>query len=165
MYLNQLSGPIPASLGNITSLQYLYESVALCVGGGCERTAELTVDDACMHRWLRSNRLTGPIPDSLGRLSNLLQMYALLPQRRGFCCAPSTDRCLCGACACACAGWGSYLFDNQLTGPIPSTFSGLTQLSIGYGGCNGWQRRRGWSCGVTERNVGWGRTGYSPTTR
>ena len=69
LYSNNLTGPIPASLGDLTDLTLLS---------------------------LRDNNLTGPIPASLGKLTNLTRLY---------------------------------LYENELTGKIPTELGDLTKLT------------------------------------
>ena len=72
---NQLSGSIPDSVGNLTSLQYVVECrvtlpwmrtglVPSWLCGGCCRCVVRHLD-------LSINRLTGSIPDSIGKLTSL----------------------------------------------------------------------------------------------
>ena len=71
---NQLSGSIPASLGNLSNLQYLVLSSSQL---SSSIPASLGNLSNLRYLWLYDNQLSGPIPASLGDLSNLqnLQLY------------------------------------------------------------------------------------------
>ena len=68
LYGNELSGTIPSSLGNLTNLTYLYlygNELSGTIPAELGNLANLTG----LH--LGSNQLTGTIPSSLGNLANL----------------------------------------------------------------------------------------------
>ena len=94
LYDNQLTGTIPAELGNLANLQGLFLRRNQLTGG---IPAEL--GDLANLQWLllEANQLTGTIPASLGNLANL--------DRLG-------------------------LSQNQLTGTIPATLGNLTNLRL-----------------------------------
>ena len=89
---NQLSGPIPAELGNLANLQYL---------------------------WLYSNELSGPIPPEFGSLSKLRFLALLINQLSGP--IPAELGNLANL---------EYLSlaHNQLRGPIPAELGNLANL-------------------------------------
>ena len=65
---NDLSGPIPGELGDLSNLEHLYlhnNELAGPVPGELGRLTNLT------NLWLRDNGLSGQIPPSLGDLPNL----------------------------------------------------------------------------------------------
>ena len=92
LFDNQLSGPIPAELGRLTSLEILNLSRNQLTGAIPAGLGNLANLEALV---LSDNRLTGPIPAELGRLTNL-------------------D--------------GLFLFRNELSGPIPAELSELSNL-------------------------------------
>ena len=107
-----LRGTIPAQLGSMTTLTLLDLSTALevCEGDVCRDTEE--------HE---RNRLTGPIPSDLGRLSKL--EWLSLSRNRLTGPIPSDLGRL------SKLEWLS-LSRNELTGPIPADLSNLTSLSL-----------------------------------
>ncbi len=113
---NQLTGEIPAELGGLVNLGRL-------VLGGNQLTGEIPAElgDLANLRqaWLRSNRFTGKIPTELGKLANL---QALL----------LSDNQLTGEIPADLGRLNSLsllsLRDNQLTGEIPADFLNLTNL-------------------------------------
>jgi hypothetical protein len=91
---NQITGPIPSTLGNLTNLEVLY---------------------------LAFNQINGPIPSTLGNLTNLEYLYlesnhihGSIPPKIGNMKNLTT----------------LYLWNNSLIGPIPSTLGNLTHLQI-----------------------------------
>ena len=72
LYNNQLSGAIPTSLGNLTSLRYMYgHGAPIWLAHGL-----LTFQDTYVSRELYNNQLSGTIPSSIGYLPALLDLYA-----------------------------------------------------------------------------------------
>ena len=107
-----LRGTIPVQLGSMTTLTLLDLSTALevCEGDVCRDTEE--------HE---RNRLTGPIPSDLGRLSKL--EWLSLSRNRLTGPIPSDLGRL------SKLEWLS-LSRNELTGPIPADLNNLTSLSL-----------------------------------
>ena len=113
----QLTGTIPASLGSLTSLQFLYLYKNQLTGPIPSQLGSLTGFQTVL---LHENRLSGPIPSQLGSLTNLQslwlndnQLSGPIPSQLG-----SLTRLL-----------SLFLNSNQLSGPIPSQLGSLTQLS------------------------------------
>jgi RHS repeat-associated protein len=115
---NQLTGSIPASLGNLAELQYLY---------------------------LYKNKLSGPIPEALGRLSKLLglnigenQLTGSIPasfaQLRSLSILGLGQNKLTGTIPPYLGSFGDLsaldLSANQLTGSLPENIGSLSKLSI-----------------------------------
>ena len=92
LWSNKLTGKIPAELGNMTSLEWLYLNNNQLSG---KIPAELGNLPALKLLSLSSNKLTGKIPAALGNLTNLQELY---------------------------------LSRNQLTGKIPTELGNLTNL-------------------------------------
>jgi serine/threonine protein kinase len=116
--LNQLTGTIPASLGNLTYLTEL---------------------------WLDTNQLTGTIPASLGKLKYLMKLSLYTNQLTGI--IPASlgnlkeltglwlhDNQLTGNIPASLGNLknltGLWLHDNQLTGTIPTSLGNLSNLKI-----------------------------------
>jgi Leucine-rich repeat (LRR) protein len=90
--LNQLSGPIPPEMGNLSSLLDLYLSNNQLSGSIPPEMGNLSnLEDLR----LQNNQLTGPIPAELGNLSSLDRLH---------------------------------LYNNQLSGPIPAELGNLSSL-------------------------------------
>ncbi|MYB05916.1 MAG: hypothetical protein F4Y24_06145 [Gemmatimonadetes bacterium] len=89
---NQLTGPIPAELGNLGNLEELSLSRNNLTG---PIPAELGNLDSLTELSLASNQLTGPIPTELGNLANLTRLW---------------------------------LFGNELTGPVPAELGNLGKV-------------------------------------
>ena len=117
---NQLTGSIPAALGSLTQLGYL---------------------------WLESNQLTGTIPTGLGNLANLQRLYLGNNELSGS--IPAAlggltnlqrlalyDNKLSGSIPAALGGLTSlqrlWLLSNELSGSIPAALGGLTNLQRLY---------------------------------
>ena len=122
MQRNQLSGPIPASLGNLANLTWLdfdFNQLNGSIPPQLGNLSNLTV------LRLGSNQLTGSIPPELGRLSSLSilglgnnRLTGSIPPQLGS--LASLTRI--------------SLWNNDLTGPIPAelgNLSRLTKLSLG----------------------------------
>ena len=105
-----LAGTIPAQLGNLTALRGLSLSTTaeVCQGNVCRDTEE--------HE---RNRLTGPIPSDLGRLSKLEWLSLSRNELTGP--IPADLSNLTSLSLLALGG-------NQLTGPVPTWLGGLTNL-------------------------------------
>ena len=114
---NNLTGPIPPELGGLSNLVNLLLDENNLTGpippelGGLSNLQYLLLDE---------NNLTGPIPPELGGLSNLVTLFLSgnnltgpIPPELG-----SFSRLL-----------SLYLSGNNLTGPIPPELGGLTGLS------------------------------------
>ena len=120
LYLNnnQLTGGIPAELGSLTNLERLDLSSNRLSG---EIPAELGSLTNLVRLWLGGNQLTGEIPEELGNLSNLVYLYLHLNQLSGE--IP--------------AELGSLtnlerldLSSNRLSGEIPPELGSLTNLIL-----------------------------------
>ena len=113
---NQLTGPIPAALGDLTNLESL---VLLYNGLTGPIPAELGDLTKLESLWLGDNQLTGPIPAELGDLTNLESLWLGGNQLTG-----------------PIPAWlgaltkleSLHLWGNQLTGPIPAWLGTLTNL-------------------------------------
>ena len=114
---NQLTGRIPPELGNLSNLITLYLSGNQLTDPIPSELGNLT---NLTTAWLHNNQLTGAIPPELGNLSNLTTLYVFNNQLSG----PippelgnlSNLRTL-------------HLSDNQLTGPSPPELGDLTNLT------------------------------------
>ena len=116
LYSNQLAGPIPPELGNLTDLLDLDLFSNQLTGPIPPELGNLT---SLRYLYLFSNQLTGPIPPALGNLTDLFSLdlsenllTGLIPPELG---NPTNLRYL-------------YLDSNQLTGPIPPEMGNLTNL-------------------------------------
>ena len=113
---NNLIGPIPAELGRLTSLEWLYLRDNQLSG---PIPAELGNLSNLERLWLSSNQLSGPIPAELGNLANLkeLRLY---------------DNQLSGPIPAELGNLANLkelrLYDNQLGGPIPAELGNLANL-------------------------------------
>ncbi|UCH62827.1 MAG: leucine-rich repeat domain-containing protein [Fidelibacterota bacterium] len=115
---NNLSGSIPAQIGDLTGLQALNLSLNNLNG---EIPAEIGNLTNLGYLNLEANSLTGEIPDGIGNLVNLGELRLERNQLTGN--IP--------------AGIGSLtsltvlrLYSNQLTGLIPAQIGGLTSLTV-----------------------------------
>ena len=121
---NRLTGPIPAELGNLTNLQALALSDNQLTGPIPAELGNLT---NLRELYLGFNELTGPIPAGLGNLTNLSQLDLRRNQLTGPIPAELGDL--------TNLEW-LVLWDNQLTGPIPAELGNLTNLEILFLGGN-----------------------------
>ena len=113
---NQLSGPIPAQLGNLTNLVtlFLYENrLSGPIPAQLGNLANL------VSLWLSRNQLSGPIPAELGNLANLESLF--LEENR-----------LSGPIPAQLGNIANletlWLFGNQLSGPIPAQLGNPANL-------------------------------------
>ena len=151
LYVNQLTGSIPAELGNLVNLRYLdLDSNQLSGTIPPELGNLLNLDDLSLVRnrlsgeipsslgnlsklrslYLLSNRLSGPIPPELGRLTNLETLNLRWNQLSGNI-PPELVRLT--------KLRGFYLSGNPLEGCIPQGLSGVVQndfFSLGLQFCS-----------------------------
>jgi Leucine-rich repeat (LRR) protein len=115
---NQLSGPIPAELGDLANLRVLQLSDNQLTG---DIPVELGGLANLVSMWMGVNQLTGSIPAELGQLMNLQSLSLSVNLLTGG--IPPEI----GALAHLKDLW---LDRNQLTGSIPPALGGLAQLHI-----------------------------------
>ena len=115
---NQLSRPVPAWLGNLSRLRSLNLSINGFTGGIPPELGRLS---NLSYLNLRSNDLTGPVPTELGNLSNLERLYLYENQLSGE--IPDSLGRLVNLTRLS-------LRDNQLTGEIPAELGNLTKLEL-----------------------------------
>ena len=141
---NDLTGSIPAELGQLSSLRTFY----LQNNGLTDRIpAELGQLDSLRHLYLSSNRLTGSIPAELGQLGSLEVLYlhenrltGVIPTELGQLASlrglALNINNLTGVIPAELGRLGSlegiWLNSNELTGPIPPVLSRLTSLERLY---------------------------------
>ena len=116
--LNQLSGRIPPELGNLTNLESLWLYDNQLSGrippelGNLANLEDLSLD---------GNQLSGPIPTELGNLTNLEGLWLY-------------DNQLIGPIPAELGNLanleGMWLYDNELSGPIPAVIGNLTNLEV-----------------------------------
>ena len=115
-----LTGSLPAAVGDLTGLEYLDLSGNRLSGSLPGRVGDLT---GLEELYLDDNHLTGNLPSRLGRLTNLRRLYL-------------DDNHLTGALPNTIGGLTRlerlWLHDNELTGAIPTTIGGLTRLEYLY---------------------------------
>ena len=116
LYSNQLTGPIPAELGDLPSLEYLWLYSNQLTG---PIPAELGDLSSLTWLWLSGNQLTGNIPAELGDLSSLTELWLHNNQLTGTIPPELGDL--------SRLTW-LYLYSNQLTGPIPAELGDLSRL-------------------------------------
>ena len=121
---NNLSGEIPAALGNLSKLAVLWLESNQFTG---EIPAELGKLSSLVWLWLNHNQLTGEIPAELGNLSQLERLLIGNNQLTGEIPAEldKLHRLV----------W-LYLNHNQLTGEVPAELGSLSQLERLYIGNN-----------------------------
>ena len=137
---NQLSGPIPAALGNLTNLQYLWLFENQLSG---PIPATLGNLGNLEWLWLSRNQLSGPIPAALGNLTSLQylilsgnQLSGPIPVELGNLTSLQdlnlSENLLNGQIPAALGDLANlqnlWLFKNQLSGPIPAALGNLPNL-------------------------------------
>ena len=112
----QLTGSIPAALGNLTNLTQLNLSDNQLTG----KIPDLSTLTSLQYLHLFQNELTGSIPATLGTLTSLQQLDLNSNQLTGKIPDLSTLTSLTQL----------NLYNNQLTGSIPATLGTLTSLTL-----------------------------------
>ena len=116
LYNNQLSGPIPAELGNLSNLQILRLGQNQLSGSIPAELGNLTyLQELSLH----NNQLSGSIPGQLGNLTNLQYLYLNYNQLSGS---------IPGQLGNLTNLQSLYLNNNQLSGSIPGQLGNLTNL-------------------------------------
>ena len=113
---NELSGEIPAELGNLSNLESLWLGYNQLSG---EIPAELGSLAKLGWLWLENNQLSGEIPAELGNLANLVELNFSVNQLSGKIPAELGNL--------ASLEW-LWLWDNQLSGEIPVGLGNLAKL-------------------------------------
>ncbi|NLZ27015.1 MAG: hypothetical protein GX884_05490, partial [Chloroflexi bacterium] len=113
---NYLTGAIPATLGNLANLRYLYLFYNELTG---PIPAELGNLSHLIYLILHGNQLTGTIPATLGNLLNLDYLDLSVNQLTGT--IPATLGNLSNT-------QYLHIFTNQLTGPIPAELGKLSKI-------------------------------------
>ncbi len=120
LYDNQLTGSIPAELGNLTNLYALILEYNQLTGSIPAELGNLT---NLTHLYLYENGLTGSIPPEYGNLSNLISLRLYSNQ-------------LTGSIPAELGNMTNLeylrLYSNQLTGSIPAELGNLTNLIFLY---------------------------------
>jgi Leucine-rich repeat (LRR) protein len=121
LYHNQLSGEIPAALGNLAHLQTLqlgYNKLTGNIPAALGNLAKLQT------LYLYNNQLSGNIPPALGNLAHLRNLYLYNNKLSGN--VPPALGNL--------SNLGYLHLDNnrQLTGPLPETLTNLSKLRYFY---------------------------------
>ena len=114
--INNLTGSIPAELGNLTALTTLQLNDNNLTGSIPAELGNLT---ALAGLFLESNELSGPIPAELGNLTALMTLYLFGNNLTGSIPAELGNTAL----------RLLLLESNQLSGPIPAELGNLTGLS------------------------------------
>lgn len=116
--INNLKGPIPPELGNLSSLEVLYlpsNQLNGTIPATMSNLGNLQVLD------LSGNQLTGPIPPELGNLSSLDYLWLTDNQLSGFIPPELGDL----------SSLKELILDNnQLNDPIPKELSNLSSLRL-----------------------------------
>ena len=124
--LNQLTGPIPAELGNLSDLEVLYLPGNQLTGPIPPELGNLSDLRELELSW---NQLTGPIPAELGNLSNLLELHFYLNHLTGP--IPTELGNLSDLETLALSGNGNpWSPSNQFSGLIPAELGNLTALRV-----------------------------------
>ncbi|MBN2414170.1 T9SS type A sorting domain-containing protein [candidate division KSB1 bacterium] len=117
LHNNNLEGPIPPEIGNLTQLKDLNLPVNKLSGSIPAEIGNLTnLSDLA----LRQNELSGPIPVGIGNLTNLVSLYLNVNQL-----TDSIPAQIGNLTKLA----GISFYDNQLSGSIPSEMQNLTLLT------------------------------------
>ena len=117
---NYVSGRLPAELGTLTNLVYIYARRNLF----SFRLDEMLVTGAypaLFSLWLDNNQISGPIPPAIGQLTGLASFSVTNATLTG----PIPDEF--GNVQTLRRVW---LYDNQLTGPIPPSVNNLVNLEV-----------------------------------
>ncbi len=117
---NELSGTIPAELGQLTNLTGLYLHRNYELSGTIP--AELGQLTNLMQLWLGENRLSGTIPEELGQLTNLIELLLNENELSGTIPEELAQQL-------TNLTW-LQLYRNQLSGTIPTELGSLTGLSV-----------------------------------
>ncbi|MCP5050946.1 MAG: hypothetical protein GY940_27520, partial [bacterium] len=117
---NNLAGPLPASLENLTQLNYLYLGSNQLTGNIPQQLFNLTNLSALS---LSSNQLTGNIPSTIGNLTSLTYLRMFSNQLTGT--IPPELGTLPNL-------YWIWLSSNQLTGSIPPELGSLPNLQYLY---------------------------------
>lgn len=114
---NNLSGPLPASIGNLSELKIFFFPRNKLSGALPTTLGNLT---HLLFLVLPNNQLSGPLPFTLGNLTNLYYVDVSWNQLSGP--IPATIGNLANLTQL-------LLYRNQLSGPIPATMGNLTNLN------------------------------------
>jgi hypothetical protein len=117
LFENNLAGPIPAQIGNLTALTSLRLGRNQLTGAIPAQIGNLVNLEVL---YLPRNRLTGPIPAALGNLTKLENLHLGLNQLTGTIPANISSKLT--------NLQYLNLFDNQLDGQIPTHLSSLQNL-------------------------------------
>ena len=118
--INQLTGSIPNEIGNLSSLAYLY-----LTNNPLSGTVPTTIGNLTNLRelWISRTQVSGPIPNEIGNLSNLEFLYLF-------------DNPLSGAIPITIGNLnnlrGLWILRTQVSGPIPSEIGNLSSLENLY---------------------------------
>jgi RHS repeat-associated protein len=121
MQSNNMNGTLPASIGNLSSLRYLWMAYNNNISGSIP--AEIGNLTQLVQLALDNNKLSGAIPSSIGNLSNLTHFTLSFNQLSGS--IPPTVGQL-------TALQSLQLHGNQLTGTIPIEIGNLVNVTSLY---------------------------------